>query len=60
MTDVLFTGHPVLRDLDVRRLRRGRAEDVLTVLGGTLHGGFAGEVLNNWKRPWPVHASSTG
>ena len=30
-----------------------RAEDVLTFLGRKLHGGFAGEILNEWKRRWP-------
>src|SRR5262249_38853784 len=30
-----------------------RAEDVLTFLGRKLHGKFAGEILNDWKRRWP-------
>ena len=30
-----------------------RAEDVLTFLGRKLHGGFTGEILNEWKRRWP-------
>ena len=30
-----------------------RAEDVLTFLGRKLHGRFAGELLNDWKRRWP-------
>jgi hypothetical protein len=30
-----------------------RAEDVLTFLGSKLHGKFAGEIMNDWKRRWP-------
>src|SRR5947208_16886679 len=30
-----------------------RAEDVLTFRGRKLHGGFTGEILNEWKRRWP-------
>jgi len=30
-----------------------RAEDVLTFLGRKLHGGFTGEIPNEWKRRWP-------
>jgi hypothetical protein len=30
-----------------------RAEDVLTFLWRKLHGKFAGEILNDWKRRWP-------
>ena len=29
------------------------ADEVPLVLGRKLHGGFAGEVLNDWKRRWP-------
>ena len=56
-TDVLFTNRVALRDLYVRLLRHAtlclRAEDVLTFLGRKLHGRFAGEVMNDWKRRWP-------
>ena len=56
-TDVLFTSRPALRELYVRLLRHAtlclRAEDVLTFLGRKLHGGFAGEIMNDWKRRWP-------
>ena len=56
-TDVLFTSRGALRELYVRLLRHAtlclRAEDVLTFLGRKLHGGFAGEILNDWKRRWP-------
>jgi hypothetical protein len=49
-TDVLFTSRPALRELYTRLLRHAtlclRAEDVLTFLGRKLHGGFAGEILN--------------
>src|SRR4029450_3500469 len=30
-----------------------RADDVLTFLWRKLHGKFAGEILNDWKRRWP-------
>jgi len=53
-TDVLFTSRPALRALYGRLLRHAtlclRAEDVLDFLGRKLHGGFAGEVLTEWKR----------
>ncbi|MBI3455594.1 MAG: hypothetical protein HY002_07385 [Candidatus Rokubacteria bacterium] len=56
-TDVFFKNRPALRDLHPRLLRHATlclsAEDVLTFLGRKLHGRFAGEVLNNWKRRWP-------
>jgi hypothetical protein len=56
-TDILFTSRPALRELYVRLLRHAtlclRAEDVLTFLGRKLHGKFAGEILNDWKRRWP-------
>jgi hypothetical protein len=56
-TDILFTSRVALRDLYPRLLRHAtlclRAEDVLTFLGRKLHGKFAGEVLNDWKRRWP-------
>ena len=56
-TDVFFKNRPALRDLYPRLLRHATlclsAEDVLTFLGRKLHGRFAGEVLNEWKRPWP-------
>ena len=46
-----------LRALHARLLRHAtlclRAEDVLTFLGRKLHGKFAGEILNDWKRRWP-------
>jgi hypothetical protein len=54
---VLFTSRVALRDLYARLLRHAtlclRAEDMLTSLGRKLHGGFAGEILNDWKRRWP-------
>jgi hypothetical protein len=56
-TDVLFTSRLALRPLYARLLRHAtlclRAEDVLTFLGRKLHGKFAGEILNDWKRHWP-------
>jgi hypothetical protein len=56
-TDILFTSRPALRALYARLLRHAtlclRAEDVLTFLGRKLHGGFAGEIMNDWKRRWP-------
>ncbi|TMA71140.1 MAG: hypothetical protein E6J77_26555, partial [Deltaproteobacteria bacterium] len=56
-TDVLFTSRTALRALYARLLRHAtlclRAEDVLTFLGRKLHGRFAGEILNDWKRRWP-------
>ncbi len=56
-TDILFTSRPALRELYARLLRHAtlclRAEDVLTFLGRKLHGGFAGEIMNDWKRRWP-------
>ena len=56
-TDVLFTRRVALRDLSPRLLRHAtlclRAEDVLTFLGRKLHGRFAGEIMNDWKRRWP-------
>ena len=56
-TDVLFTSRAALRDLSPRLLRHAalclRAEDVLAFLGRTLHGSFAGEVMNDWNRRWP-------
>ena len=56
-TDILFTGRTVLRELYARLLRHAtlclRAEDVLTFLGRKLHGRFAGEIMNDWKRRWP-------
>jgi hypothetical protein len=56
-TDVLFTNRGALRDLYPRLLRHAtlclRAEDVLTFLGRKLHGTFAGEIMNDWKRRWP-------
>ena len=56
-TDVLFTSRAALRALYVRLLRHAtlclRAEDVLTFLGRKLHGGFAGEIMNDWKRRRP-------
>ena len=54
---MLFTSRAALRELYVRLLRHAtlclRAEDVLTFLGRKLHGGFAGEIMNDWKRRWP-------
>jgi glucose-1-phosphate cytidylyltransferase len=48
---------PRLRRLYARLLQHAtlclHAEDVLTFLGRKLHGGFAGEILNDWKRRWP-------
>ena len=56
-TDVLFTTRTALHALYARLLRHAtlclRAEDVLTFLGRKLHGAFAGEILNDWKRRWP-------
>jgi hypothetical protein len=56
-TDVLFTSRVALRDLYPRLLRHATlcmsAEDVLSFLGRKLHGGFAGEILNDCKRRWP-------
>ena len=56
-TDVLFTNRAALREFYPRLLRHAtlclRAKDVLTFLGRTLHGGFAGEILNEGKRRWP-------
>jgi len=56
-TDVLFSSRTALRALYGQLLRHAtlglRAEDVLTFLGRKLHGGFAGEILNEWKRRWP-------
>jgi hypothetical protein len=53
----LFTNRLALRPLYARLLRHAtlclRAEDVLTFLGRKLHGKFAGEILNAWKRRWP-------
>ena len=54
---MLFTSRTALRALYARLLRHAtlclRAEDVLTFLGRKLHGRFAGEILNDWKRRWP-------
>src|SRR4029453_2611132 len=56
-TDVLFTSRATLRELYARLLPQAtlclRADDVLTFLGRKLHGGFAGEILNEWKRRCP-------
>ena len=56
-TDVLFTSRLALRPLYARLLRHAtlclRAEDILTFLGRKLHGKFAGEIPNDWKRRWP-------
>lgn len=56
-TDVLCTTRVALRDRSVRLLRhatlRLRAGGVLTFLGRKLHGRFAGETMNDWKRRWP-------
>jgi hypothetical protein len=45
------------RDLYPRLLRHAKlglhAQDVLTFLGRKLHGGFAGDILTDWKRRWP-------
>jgi hypothetical protein len=63
-TDILFTSRAALRELYARLLRHAafclRAEDVLTLLGRKLHGGFTGEILNEWKRRWSGPGSSTG
>jgi hypothetical protein len=56
-TDGLFTSRGALRDLYPRLLRHAtlclHAQDVLTFLGRKLHGGFAGDILTDWKRRWP-------
>jgi hypothetical protein len=56
-TDVVFKTPEALQGLYRRLLRHAvlcfSAEDVLTFLGRRLHKGFAGEVLNDFKRRWP-------
>jgi hypothetical protein len=56
-TDVLFTSRGALCDLYPRLLRHAtlclHAQDVLTFLGRKLRGGFAGDLLTEWKRRWP-------
>jgi hypothetical protein len=58
VTDGLFTSRGALPALYGRLLRHAtlslRAEDVLTFLGRKHHGGFAGEIMNDWKRRWPA------
>ena len=56
-TDVMFKNREALRPLYEKLLRHATlcfsAEDVLTFLGRKLHGAFAGEVLNEYKKRWP-------
>ena len=56
-TDVMFKDRKSLQALYEKLLRHATlcfsAEDVLTFLGRKLHGGFAGEVLNDYKKRWP-------
>lgn len=56
-TDVIFLDHASLQSLYPKLLQhavlRFSAEDVLTFLGKKLHGLFAGEVLNDYKKRWP-------
>ncbi len=56
-TDVMFGDRASLKPLYENLLRHATlcfsAEDVMTFLGRKLHGRFAGEIANEYKKRWP-------